>query len=53
MVKTSRSNAEGEGFNPWSGSWDPTYLKAKYQNTEEKQCYNKFNKDLKNGPHQK
>ena len=35
------------------GSWHPISLAAKKPEIEKKQCCNKFNKDFKNGPHQK
>ena len=55
MVKTSPSNnAGGEGSLPGRGA---KILHAsrpkKKQNMKQKQYCNKFNKDFKNGPHQK
>ena len=43
----------GCGFDPWSEAKIPHALWPKNQNIKQKQCYNKFNKDFKNGPHQK
>ena len=51
VVKTSPFNAEGEGLIPGQGIKVPHASWPKTQNTEQKQYYNKFNKDLKNGPH--
>ena len=53
MVRTSPSNAGGAGSIPGQGAKIPHALRPKNQNIEEKQCCNKFNKDFKNGPHQK
>ena len=53
MVKTSPSNAEGAGLIPVWGAKIPHALQPKYQNIKQKQYCNKFNKDFKNGPHQK
>ena len=51
VVKTLPSNAGGAGLTP---EQDPTWLGAKRdQNIKWKQYRNKFNKDLKNVPHQK
>ena len=53
MVKTSPSNAGGAGSIP---GWGAKILHAsgsKNQNIKQKQHCNKFNKDFKNGPHQK
>ena len=50
VVKTLPSNAGGAGSIPGKiphASW------PKNQNTKEKRYCNKFNKDFKNGPHQK
>ena len=48
MVNPSPSNAGGAGSFPgWYAS------PPKNQNIKEKQYCNKFNKDFKNGPHQK
>ena len=40
-------------FYPWWGAKTPHASWPENQNTKEKQCCNKFNKDFKNGPHQK
>ena len=37
----------GCGFNPWSGSWDPTCLIAKKLHPKTETICNKFSKDLK------
>ena len=49
VVKTSPSNAEGVGLIPGQGTKIPHAPWPKTQKTVKKQCYNKFNKDLKNG----
>ena len=51
-VKTSPSNA-GVHVQSLVRELDPTCLQAKDQNKEQKQYYNKFDKDFKDGPHQK
>ena len=53
MVKTSPSNAEGAGSNPGWGAKIPHASWPKNQNIKQKYYCNKFNKDFKNGPHQK
>ena len=54
MVKTLLSNVGGRGrYDSQQGSEGPTCLVAKNQNTKQKQYCNKFNEDVKNGPHQK
>ena len=52
VVKTSPSKAGGVGSIPGHGANIPHALEAKKkQNIKQKQYCNKFNKDLKNGPH--
>ena len=53
MVKTSPSNAGGVGSIPGWGAKTPHVSGPKNQNIKQKQNCNKFNKDFKNGPHQK
>ena len=53
MVKTLPSNAGGVGSIPGQGAKIPHALPPKNQNIKQKQYCNKFNKDFKNGPHQK
>ena len=53
MVKTSPYNSGGAGSIPGQGAKIPHALGLKNQNIKEKQYCNKFNKDFKNGPHQK
>ena len=53
MVKTSPSNAGGAGLIPGWGAKIPHASWPKNQNIKQKQYCNKFNKDLKKGPHQK
>ena len=53
VVKTSPSNARGVGSIPVQGTKIPHASWAKKQKHTKKQCCNKFNKDFKNGPHQK
>lgn len=43
----------GVGSIPDSGPKIPHALQSKNQNIKQKLYYNKFSKDLKNGPHQK
>lgn len=43
----------GVGSIPDSGPKIPHALQSKSQNIKQKLYYNKFSKDLKNGPHQK
>ena len=51
MVKPSPSSAECAGSIPGQGA--KILQEAENQNTKQKQYCNKFNKDFKNGPHQK
>ena len=53
VVKTSPSNAGGVGSNPGQGAEIPHASQTKKTKTNQKQYCNKFNKDFKNGPHQK
>ena len=53
VVKTLPSNAGGADSIPRRGAKIPHASRPKNQNTEQKQYCNKFNKDFKNGPHQK
>ena len=57
MVKTPPSNAGGLTSNvswiPGQGAKIPHALGPKNQNIKQKQYCNKFNKNFKNGPHQK
>ena len=53
VVKTSPSNAGGEGSIPGWGAKIPHALGPKNQHIKQKQYCNKFNKDFKNVPHQK
>ena len=53
MVKTSPSIAGGVGLIPGQGTKTPRASWPKNQNIKQKQYCNKFNKDFKNGPHQK
>ena len=53
MVKTSPFNAGGMGSIPCRGAKIPHPSRPKNQNIKQKQYCNKFNKDFKNGPHQK
>ena len=50
MVKTSPFNAGGEGSIP---GWGAKILWPKNQSIKEKQYCKKFNRDFKNGPHEK
>ena len=53
VVKTSPSNAEGAGsISPW-GTKILHALWPKNQNKKQKQYCHTFNKNFKNGPHQK
>ena len=47
------SNAGGVGLTPHLGPKIPHALQSKNQNIKQKLYYNKFNKNFKNGPHQK
>ena len=41
-------------LNPWLGSYETTCLAAKKpERNQQKQYCNKFNKDFKNGPHER
>ena len=53
VVKTLPSNAGGAGSTPGLGTKIPHRSGPKNQDLKQKQCWNKFNKDFKNGPHQK
>ena len=53
MVKTLPSSAGGVGSIPGRGTMIPHATRSKNQNIKQKQYCNKFNKDFKNGPHQK
>ena len=52
-VKTSPFNAEGMGLIPGQGAKIPHTSQPKHQNIKQNQHCNKFNKNFKNGPHQK
>ena len=53
VVKTSPSNAGGVGSIPGRGAKFPHASQPKKRIIKQKQYCNKFNKDFKNGPHQK
>ena len=53
VVKTLPSNAGRVGLIPGQGARIPQASRPKSQNVKQKQYCNKFNKDFKNGPHQK
>ena len=53
VVGTLPSNAGGAAPIPGQGVGIPHASCPKNQNIKQKQYCNKFNKDLKNGPHQK
>ena len=53
VVKTLPSNAGGAGSIPGWGAKVPHASGPKHQNIKQKKYCNKFNKDFKNGPHQK
>ena len=53
MVETSPSNAGGAGSIPGWRAKIPHASRPKNQNIKQKQYCNKFNKNFKNGPHQK
>ena len=53
VVKTLPSDAGGAGSIPGQGAKIPHASWPKNQNIKPKQYCNKFNKDFKNGPHQK
>ena len=52
MVKTLPSSAGAAGSIPGQGAKIPHASGLKNQNIEQKRYCNKFNKDVKNGPHQ-
>ena len=51
VVKTSPFNAGGTGSIPGQGAKIYTPQGQKNQNIKQRQYYNKFSKDFKNGPH--
>ena len=53
VVKISPSSAAGMGSTPDQEAKIPYVLWPKNKNIKQKQYCNKFNKDFKNGPHQK
>ena len=53
VVKTSTSDAGGLSSIPGRGAEIPHASWPKKQNIKQRQYCNKFNKDFKNGPHQK
>ena len=53
MVKTLPSSAEGAGSIPGRGAKIPNALEPESQSIKQKQYCNKFNKNFKNGLHQK
>ena len=53
MVKNLPSNAGSLGSIPGQRAKTPQASWTKYPNVKQKQYCNKFNKDYKNGPHQK
>ena len=53
VVKTLPSSAGGAGSIPGGGAKIPHASQPKTHNVKQKQYCNKFNKDFKNGPHQK
>ena len=53
VVKTLPSNSGDAGSTPGRGAKIPLASWPKNQNVKQKQYCNKFNKDFKNGPHQK
>ena len=53
MDKTLPSSAGGMGLMPGQGFKIPHASRPKERNIKQKQCCNKFNKDFKNGSHQK
>ena len=53
VVETLPSIAGGAGSIPGQGAKIPRASLPKNQNIKRKQYCNKFNKDFKNGPHQK
>ena len=53
MGETSPSSTGGASSIPGPGAKSPRASRPKKQNGKQKQHCNKFNKDFKNGPHQK
>ena len=53
VVKTSPSSAGGAGSISGRGAKIPHALLPRNQNIKQKEYCNKFNKNFKNGPHQK
>ena len=53
VVKNLPSNAGGSGLITGQGAKIQHALGPKHQKIKHKQCWNKFNKDFQNGPHQK
>ena len=53
MVQTTPPKAEGMGLIPGWEAEIPRASQPKNQNIKQKQCCSEFNKDFKNGPHQK
>ena len=53
VVRTSPSNAGGVGSIPGRGAGIPHTSRPKNQDIKQKQYCGKFNKDFRNGPHQK
>ena len=53
MVKNPPANAGDTGSSPGRGAEIPHASRPKNQNIKQNQCCNRFNKDFKNGPHQK
>ena len=53
LRKTSPSSAVCAGLTPGQGAKIPHAAGPKKNNIKKKQYCNKFNKDFKNGPHQK
>ena len=53
VVETSASGAGGSDLIPGQRAKIPQALRPKKKNIKQKQYCNRFNKDFKNGPHQK
>ena len=53
LLRLCASTAGGTGLIPGLGAKIPHALWAEHQNIKQKQYCDKFNKDLKNSPHQK
>lgn len=51
VVKTSPSNAACMGQSPGQGAKTPHGSQPQTQNVKQKQYFNKFNEDFKNGSH--